>query len=163
MALRIALLAPVRRGRAHGGVVALEVHPDNLVPVRLGQVEDHPVAQDAGHVDDNVQLAELVDGGPDEPFPGRDVANVAAVRHGRASGRDDLVRDLLSRALVAAGAVRAAAEIVDDQRGSLASEQPADRGSDAAGAARDDRYPAVDDAHPSSDYDRVSRVPPADQ
>jgi hypothetical protein len=60
---------------------------------------------------------------------------------------DDLVGDLLGRALVAARPVRGAAKVVDDQRRALPAEEPADRRADAARAARDDGYPSVDDAH----------------
>ena len=70
--------------------MAFQVDPDHLVPFFLGQVEDHPVTQDAGHVDDDVQLAELLEGGLHEPFAGRDVADVAAVRDGPAARRGAL-------------------------------------------------------------------------
>ena len=39
---------------------AFQVDRDDRVPLRLGHVEDHPVAQDAGHVDQDIDPAEAV-------------------------------------------------------------------------------------------------------
>ena len=52
---------PVRGGELGGVEGALQVHPDHVVPLLLGHVEDHPVAQDAGDVDQHVEPPELGD------------------------------------------------------------------------------------------------------
>ena len=56
------LLAPVRGGVTGRAEVALQVHVDHGVPLGLGHVDDHAVAQDAGVVHEHVQVAEGVDG-----------------------------------------------------------------------------------------------------
>ena len=53
---------PVDGGVVGRGEVALQVDPDDVVPVRLVHVEAHLVPQDAGVVDQDVELAEGVDG-----------------------------------------------------------------------------------------------------
>ena len=45
--------------------MALEVDGDDGVPLLLGHVDQHPVAQDAGVVDQHVEVAERLDGGVD--------------------------------------------------------------------------------------------------
>src|SRR5262249_30573847 len=69
-------LAPVRRSVAGRRKVALEVHGDNGIPLVLGHVHEHPVAEDPGVVDEDVEPAELVDRLPDEPF------RSGEIRHG---------------------------------------------------------------------------------
>ena len=59
---RLDLLAPVGGGVAGRGEGALEVHLDDRVPLLLGHVDEHAVAQDAGVVDEHVEVAEGVDG-----------------------------------------------------------------------------------------------------
>ena len=44
-----------------GGEVALQVDPDDVVPVGLVHVERHLVPEDAGVVDEDVELAPGVD------------------------------------------------------------------------------------------------------
>ena len=52
---------PVAGGVAQRGEVALEVHADDRVPLLLASVDEHPVAQEAGVVDEDVEPAEGVD------------------------------------------------------------------------------------------------------
>src|SRR5260370_20687710 len=47
------------RGRSDRAVVALEMDSDHLVPFFFAHVEDHSISQDAGHVDEDIQLAEF--------------------------------------------------------------------------------------------------------
>ena len=54
-------LAHVRRRRTHRAVMPLEMDADDLVPFLLAHVEDHPIAQDAGDVDQDVELPEFLD------------------------------------------------------------------------------------------------------
>ena len=53
------LLAHERRRVPRAVPGALQVHRDDRVPLRLAHVEDHPVAQDAGVVHQDVEAAEL--------------------------------------------------------------------------------------------------------
>ena len=52
----VALLPPVGGGQPRGHEVPAQVHPQDQVPLLLGHREDHPVAQDPGVVDQDVQL-----------------------------------------------------------------------------------------------------------
>jgi len=52
----VALLPPVGGGQSCGHEVPAQVHPHDQVPLLLGHREDHPVAQDPGVVDQDVQL-----------------------------------------------------------------------------------------------------------
>ncbi|GAA2727477.1 hypothetical protein GCM10010439_33540 [Actinocorallia aurantiaca] len=120
-------------GGAGDGCVALEVHADDVVPVGLGQVEQHLVAQHARVVDHDVQRAEGVDGGGDEPLAQRPVADVAGHRDGLAALGLDLGDDPLGRR----------AHVVDDdvralrgQREGLGAAEPGARAGDDGGAAR---------------------------
>ena len=73
----------------------LEVDLDDRVPLCLGHVGEHPVAQDAGVVDDDVEPAEAVDRALHHPTGGLEVADVVGVGDGLAAHALDLVDDLL--------------------------------------------------------------------
>ncbi len=102
------------------------------------------VAQDAGVVDDDVDLAERVECALDDCCAALGGGDRVGVGDGVAAGSGDLVHDQLSGALVAAGAVDGTAEIVHhDERTTLGHHQgvlPAE----AATGTRDDRYLAVE-------------------
>ena len=53
------LLAPVRGGVLRRREVPFEVDGDDGVPLRLGHVHEHPVAEDPGVVDEDVEAAEV--------------------------------------------------------------------------------------------------------
>ena len=93
------------------------------VPLGLGHVDDHAVAQDARVVHQHVQIAERVDRLLHEPLRAVPVGDVLAVDDGLAAERLDLLDDLHRRARVAALAVHVAAEVVDDDLRALAREQ----------------------------------------
>ena len=65
---------------------ALQVHLDHRVPLGLGHVDEHPVAQDAGVVDQHVELAEARDRLPDQALGAGEVADVVAVGDRLAAG-----------------------------------------------------------------------------
>ena len=80
-------LRPPVGGRVAGGhEVALQVDVDDRVPLLLGHVDEHPVAQDAGVVDQDVEVAEGLDGGVDETLAALPVGNVVGVGHRLAAG-----------------------------------------------------------------------------
>ena len=55
-AVGFVLGAPERGGEPRRREVTLEVHADDVVPLVLGHVDDQPVAQDAGVVDEDVEV-----------------------------------------------------------------------------------------------------------
>ena len=128
-----------------GGVeVALEVDADDRVPLVLGHREDHPVAQDARVVDEDVQLAERGDRQLDQ-FPGLFVVgHVTDVGDRAAARRADLVGDLLGgagRRLAGTVPARLAVVVDDDGRAEpgefqrLGPAEPAARAGDDRGQA----------------------------
>ncbi len=64
-----------------GDEVALQVDVDDRVPLLLGHVDQHPVPQDAGVVDQHVEVAEGLDGGVDQALAALPVADVVGVGH----------------------------------------------------------------------------------
>ena len=108
------------------------------------------VAQDAGVVDEHVQVAERVDRLLHEALRAVPVGDVLAVDDRLAAQRLDLVDHLHRRARVAAVAVHVAAEIVDDDLGALAREQQRVLAAEAAPRAGDDRDPSVECTHDPS-------------
>ena len=127
-----------------GGVLAqvevtLEVDGEDDVPLLFRHVEDHLVAQDAGVVDDDVEPAEGVERLLHHAVAGLEVGDVVVVGDGVAAHLLDFVDDLVGRALLAAGAGRGAAEVVDDDARALGRERQALAAADAAAAAGDDR------------------------
>ena len=124
----------------HGATWPFRCTVDHRVPLGLGDVEAHRVAEDAGVVDEDVEAAErrrppaatsALGAGPRR--------DVVVVRDGGAAARrDDLVDDRARRVGV---------EVVDDDARALGGEQPRVAASDAATRAGDDRDLAVEHSH----------------
>jgi hypothetical protein len=159
------LLAPVDAGVARERERALQVDADDRVDVALVHVEDHPVAQDAGVVHDDVQRAERVDRlrtMRSAAFQS-DTLSVLAT----ASPPAALISATTSRRpVVGAGAVVAAAEVVHDHLGAMLREQQRLFAADAAAGPRDDRHTSVEQSHgsnPPSDRYVVERRPPGNR
>ena len=117
------LLAPVLGGGTGGEEVPSQVHPHDGVPLLVGHVDQHAVAEDAGVVHEHVQVAEGVDGRLHEPARPLPVGHVVAVGDRFPARGPDLRHDLLGRGRVAAGPVGAAAEVVDHDLCTLGREQ----------------------------------------
>lgn len=60
------LVAPVCGGVPQRSEVTLEMHTDHCVPLLLTHIGKHPVAQESGIVDQDIQAAKGIDGGVDE-------------------------------------------------------------------------------------------------
>ena len=154
---RLVLLAPVRGGPPRRREVTLEVHPHDGVEVVLRHVDEHAVAEDAGVVHEDVELAELADRERHQrlrPLPTRGV--VDAGDRAAAAGAD-LGRDLLGRAGVVARSVVRHAGIVDDDRHALLGQQQRVLTAETAAGAGHQRHPPVEFDHlrPSDDCHRV--------
>jgi len=127
--------------------VAAKVHADHVVPLGIGHVDDRPVPQYPGIVDQHVQRAELVDGPLDELIRAGRGRDVVVARDGRSAGCADLVCDLLCRGGVAARSVRTTAEVVHDDLGSLGGKQLRMLTTEAAACPGDHRNASVECAH----------------
>ena len=141
-----------------GGEVTLQVNSDDVVPVGLGHVEAHLVAQDAGIVDDDVDVAEGVDRLIDEPLAATPRGDVVTVDHGLATVVDDDVDDLLCGVDVATLTLERGADIVDDDLRTLACEQQRLFASDASSSAGDNCHLSVEKSHTPASLDVVTYV-----
>ena len=99
--------------------VPLGVDAHDHVPLVLGEIHQHPVAEDPGVVDQHVEATELLDRLRDQPGGALPVADVVGVGDGHSARAADLRRDRGRRAGIGAGSVGAAAEVVDDDRCAL--------------------------------------------
>src|SRR6058998_3307920 len=123
---------------------ALQVDGDDRVPLLLAHVEDHPVAQDAGVVHQDVDRAELLDRRLDDALGGREVGDAVGVGDRPPAAGADRLHHFVGDAPRGAAAVDLGAEVVDDHRGPLGREQLGDGAADAAPRARDDRRLALE-------------------
>jgi len=116
--------------------VALQVHANHIVPLFLGQVEHHPVAQDRGQVDQPVQPPPRVQGRPDNALAtlhGRDIGEVG---DGLTTRLLDLLHHLGGRAAIRPRTVRVHPGVVNHhprafrcrQQGAFASDATARAG-----------------------------------
>ena len=119
--------------------MALEVDGDDGVPLVLGHVHEHPVAQDPGVVDEDVEASEVIERLPDEPRGAGEVGDVLAVRGRLAALCLDLVDDLLRGGVVVPLAGERGAEIVDDDLRACLGERERVCAADPSPGARDDR------------------------
>ena len=101
-------------------------------------VEDHAVAQDAGDVDEDVELAEVVERHLDDALARVHLADVLETGDGVAALALDLVDDFLGRAGFTAAAVHVHAGVDDDDLGALGRHVDGDAAADAASGAGDD-------------------------
>ena len=123
-AARLLLAEDRRRGTEHGER-ALEVRLDDRVPLGLGHVEEHALAQDAGDAHDAVDAAEGVDRALHDRRAALHRRDRVRVGDGVAARgldlRDDLVGDVALRLV----AVHRDAVVVDDDRRALGRAQRA--------------------------------------
>ncbi len=109
------------------------------VPVLFAHVEDHAVAQDAGVVDDDVELAEVVDRAIDDSFGSLEVGDALEVGDRLAAGGSDFLDHVLRRGARLPGAVEVTAEVIHDHLGAVLGQQQRLFAPDAAAGAGDYR------------------------
>ena len=139
-----ALLAEDLGGELGHREVTLEVDVDDDVPLVLGHVEDHPVAQDAGVVDQDVEPAERVERLLDHALAGVHVGHRVVVGDGVAAGVLDRGHDLVGRSgLAVEFAALGAAVVVDHDPCALRREQQGVSAANPAAGAGHDRDAAI--------------------
>jgi hypothetical protein len=110
---------------------------DGLERFHAHLVEDH-VAQDAGIVDDAVELAEMIGRGLHDLAGGDSFRHRLEIGHRDAAALLDLVDHLLGRRSAGTGAVGGSTGVVDDDLGALRRAEQRDLAPDAAACAGDD-------------------------
>src|SRR3984893_14795594 len=112
---------------------------EDSVEILFAHVEDHAVAQDAGVVDRDVELAEVVQRALDDALGGLEIADALEVGDRLAAEAADFLDNVLGRRTRLAGSLETAAEIVDHDLGSLPGQQQRFCAADTASSACDDR------------------------
>ena len=110
----LGLTAPVRACVAAHQEVTTQVHADHQVPVVVGHVEQHLVANETGVVHHDVQATVLLGGDPHDLGGRRRIRDVAGDRHSHPAGGLDLVEHV--------ALVQGAGEVVHDHRGAECTE-----------------------------------------
>ena len=124
--------------------VALEVHTDDRIEIVFRHVPDHLLAQHAGHVHENVDLAVVLDAAADHGAGLLVVGDRVVVRLRLAAGRLDLRNHVVGGAFLGGFTAAADARIVDDDACAFLGEQERDVAADAAPCAGDDRRFALE-------------------
>ncbi len=137
--------------------MTLEVDVDDDVPFGFGHVDDDAVAQDAGIVHQDVEIAERLDGLIDESLGAFPVGHVVAVDNRVAPRRLDVFHGLLRGSQVGASPLLITTEVVDHDPGSFVCEQQRMFPAEATPRSGDDRHPAVQCTHRSSPPRRERR------
>ena len=140
------LLAEMAGDGAAHGERAVQMDRDHVGPVRPAHAVENLVAQDAGVVDEDVDAAEGVERGFHDLVGVRRIADRERGGDCLTAGLLDLVRHLLRRTGVAAGAVERSADVIDQDLRALLRQQECDGAADAATRAGDDGDFSVDDA-----------------
>ncbi|CAB4324776.1 unannotated protein [freshwater metagenome] len=123
------------------------MHAHDRVPVVDSHVDEHAVAHDAGIGDDSVETTEGVDGGTHQVAGAVPVADVIGVGDGFATGRDDVIHDLLGGTDVVTLAGERRADVVHDDLGALSRECPGMCRAEASARSGDDHDSSVTDSH----------------
>ena len=127
-------------GRAE---MTLQVDADDRIPLGLVHREDHPVAQDAGVVDQHVETSEGVDGASDELAGLGEVGDVGTVGDRLTAHGLDFCNDLLGGTGVGAVPVGTTAQVVDHNLGPFTGEHQGVLTADASASPRDDGHPSL--------------------
>ena len=116
---------------------------DDRIPLVLGHVGHHAIAQNAGIVDQNVELAELVDSLVDHALRPVPTADVVAVHNRLATFGNDFVGDLLCQRRIAAAAIDLGTNVVDDDLGAVPRQHQGMLAAEAARGTRDNGNPIL--------------------
>jgi len=118
---------------------AVQMHVDDVRPIRPTHAVEDTVAQDAGVVDQDVDAAKGIERGLNNPFRVLRLGDGQRRNHRLAAGGLDLLHHRLRRASVGAGTVEVRADVVDDHARAFRRQQHRNAATDAAPRAGDDR------------------------
>ena len=114
------------------------MHTNDIVPLVLAHVEDHPLAQNPRDVDENVELAPGVERETDEILRLAVVGDVRVVGDGIAAPLFDEPHDLIGRLTAQAFSRHGRSVVRDDHRGALIGQQQGDATPDTTSSTGDD-------------------------
>ena len=126
---------------------AAQVDVDHQIEVLLAHVQDGLVAQDAGIVHHDVELAELVQRAPHHPVRALARGDAVVVRDRIAAHAFDLGHHLVGHLGPLTASVPIAAEIVHHHPRALAREEQRVLAADASARSGDDRHFAFEQTH----------------
>ena len=126
-------------GRGEG---AFQMNLDHRVPLGLGHIDQHAVAQDARIADQHVELAIGADGLVDHGLGLIPVGDVGPVDHRLPAGSDDLGHHLGGGREVGSLAVAGGTQVIDHDFGPLGGQHQAVFPANAASAAGDNGHAA---------------------
>ena len=124
----------------HDGERALEVDGNNIVPFLLGHIEHHPVAQDAGNRNHNVQLAEIIHRSLYDIFSAGHGRHRFGAGHRRPAGFTNFVYHLLRYGNVGSRSIHVHAQVAHHHAGALSGHQLRHSPPDAAARSGYDCY-----------------------
>ncbi len=133
--------------------------PDHDVPIVFGHIDEHPIAQDARVVHQDVDPAPGLDPEPDGTLGAihrRDVVRAHGDRYVQAL---ELRGDRFDHRGVGSGAVSLCAGVVDDHRGSLGREPAGVLAAHPAARTGDHGNPSLEGAHGGLPYTRGADAP----
>ena len=119
---------------------AAKVHVDDGIEVFPGHPMENGIAQDAGVIDDDIELAEIIDRAVYDSLGGLEVGHALEVGHRLAACRSYFLDNVFGRRSRLPGAVEMSPEVVDDHLGALFSHQEHFFAADSASGPGDDRY-----------------------
>jgi hypothetical protein len=120
------------------------MHPDDRVPLILGGVDEHPVADESGVVDEDVQPSVRLDGLSHHRLGIREVGHISRIGNRLPTCGNDLLDHLLRGRFAGALARQRDAEVVDDHLRTMTGELERVSPADASPRSGDDRDPAFE-------------------
>jgi hypothetical protein len=143
--------------------MSFEVNVDYSVPILFTHVDEFPIPQNSGVVDEDVQLSERRDGLVYQPLRSIPQRHVVAVGGCLPAHTPDFVYDPLCRSVVSTRSLTVAAKIVDYDSGSLFRKEQCMFATKAASSASNDGYAPLKTSHlkllaPCSSTDRAERI-----
>jgi hypothetical protein len=117
MPLSIPTGPPIQRGWSNRREVASHVHPDDVVPLIVGHIEDHSIAQDAGGVHHDVESSERINRLFDEPFANSGITDIVVNSNGAPTTIGNGTHEVSNQMRIGIVAVGVHARIVHDNVG----------------------------------------------
>ena len=131
-----------------GGEVSFQVHRDDGIELVLTGVGDHPVAHNAGIVDQNVEPTERIDRGLDQSCRLVPIGDIRATGDGFPTGRNDFINNALRGATTAGRrSIQSHTDVVDHNLCAFSGEGQRMCSTDSTTGTGDDDNPTIEQSH----------------